>query len=326
MVNRMGHFCALAGAALLVLLSCGEDTPTLPGSTAALSGAGGPGTVVANQQASSSAAAKPTIGSLPPANGSAVVVPQEKPQGGAGSTLPDAGGAGTGGGGDGSAPQGNGNDTDSGEIAKPPCGSGTVLGIWLDPNGDGDIVGDPFLGEIEAFTGEKTAAENYGYQSASAHPVIGPQPIKLASHVFFYEGPDGLNLTLFHNIEDQNEGGNKVQWDIRTTGNPEGDAVKLVDDKSKDRGDELRKLKESTTDEGKYAGRWEYNNNTDGGVIGPFAGELFWIKVKILSIGNVNDAAFYSADGTHFTLKDQQQNISSFVIGFKKRGTCIEGR
>lgn len=204
------------------------------------------------------------------------------------------------------------------------CTEGTVLGIWLDPSGDGNVEGDPFLGEIEAYTGAKTAAANYGYVSASAHPVVGPSPIKLASHVFFYEGTDGLALTLFHNIENENEGGNAVQWDIETTGNNGADKVLLTDDPASS-GDELKKKSGSTAELGKYAGRWAYSNNTDGGVIGPFSGEDFRIKVKILLIGNVNNAAFYSADGSHFTLKDENDDISSFVIGFKSRKLCTQG-
>ncbi|HEX4922828.1 MAG TPA: hypothetical protein VFV50_02045, partial [Bdellovibrionales bacterium] len=83
---------------------------------------------------------------------------------------------------------------------------------------------------------------------------------------------------------------------------------------------ELKKTAE-LADHQTYAGRFHYWSNTDGGVIGPFNGN-FEIAVKVLNVGDVIDAAFYSANGDLLPLKNGTDAVSSFVIGYQGYRSC----
>jgi hypothetical protein len=200
------------------------------------------------------------------------------------------------------------------------CVQGRKLGVWLDPDNSGDLKNDNFLGDIVSYKGSLTAAQNYNYYSASAHPVVGPAPSEFSVKVFFYEGADGLSLSFFYNVDDDsNQNGsadNKVNWDVVTSGNGLLDNVLLSDDSGE--------LKEKSAANGmkKYEGRFQYWYNTDGGVIGPFAGENYKVQVKILQSGDNNNAAFFSANGAVFSLKDHQNTISSFIIAYRGYEDC----
>lgn len=281
------------------------------------------------------------------------------------------------------------------------CSQSKRLAIWLDPDNDGRIDPGFYLGTIQSYKGERTAKENYNYHSKgyewSANPFEGPKPKGYESHVFFYEGSDGLSLNFYHNEKkvkgDKNYKGskeNRVLWKIITSGNKKQDKVLESDDngelsvksdffkrakkihkriealtkkinKARNRLKEksakmsekqIKKLKkrirswkrlrdnnlkkripgiqkmkeeleqEKDKDSKAYAGEFLYWKNTDGGVIGPFSGEDFMIRVSTIENGDNIEAGFYSANGSHYSLKHEDK-ITSFIISFESYETCL---
>lgn len=201
-------------------------------------------------------------------------------------------------------------------VCDPHGLAGKRLGVWLDPNNTGVISSENYLGSFVSYTGSDTAATNYGYYSDSAHPIVGPAPGPYNVNVFFYEGNDGLTFNFFFNIDKGGSPDNEVQWDIYTRGNDYKDRVKLSDDPN-----DTFYLDGIEGENQKYIGRWHYWKNTDGGVIGPFDGEDFFIRVKSVGTGDLTGANFYSADGTSLSLQDGNNTISSFIIGFEAHGS-----
>src|SRR5690606_28048784 len=101
--------------------------------------------------------------------------------------------------------------------------------------------------------------------------------------VFFYEGSDGLALNFFFNIDKGGSPDNKVDWDIYTWGNNNSDQVMLMDDPV-----DTFEFKGVFGNKRKYEGRWHYWSNTDGGILGPFIGEDFLIRVQVVGTGDLD--------------------------------------
>ena len=143
------------------------------------------------------------------------------------------------------------------------------------------------MGAVVAYEGDKTAEENYNYYSASAHPIVGPTPSDFKLNVFFYEGTDGLTLNFFANLDGGGSKGTKLDVDISIEGHDGNDGVILSDDVTK-KGSELLE-----TENHEYQGRFTYDRNTDGGVIGPFSKEdAFVISMQFLNSGSVKTGSF----------------------------------
>lgn len=202
---------------------------------------------------------------------------------------------------------------------EPSCFAAAHLGVWLDKNDDGKTDGETYLGRIYAYKGQKSHRKNYDYYSYSAHPIIGPTPIGFESHIFFYEHPDGFSFNFYHNQDEGGSKDNSVKWLISTANNERKDRVILSDDKG-----ELKELSSLKNHSNKYyLGKWRYWSNTDGGVIGPFRGSEFEIKVKVSNTGDLKTATFYSADGNNYSLMSEDgKSLSSFIIKYEGRETC----
>ncbi len=192
------------------------------------------------------------------------------------------------------------------------CVPGKNLGIWLDDSNQ------TYLGNIVTYGGTVSAIANYNYYSASAHPINGPTPVGYELHNFFYEGPDGLMLNFYANIDsnDNSTGSadNEFSIKITTAGNNGIDDIVLVDDRS----DQLDRQVDA--DINRYIGNFHYWYNTDGAVIGPFNGENFEIRVQITSAGDLQGARFYSANSTSFNL-GQTTNMS-YIIRYRDYESC----
>ena len=78
-----------------------------------------------------------------------------------------------------------------------------LFDVWQDTDFNG--VKDTYLGSIYWYTGPHTDTANFNYYSASAHPLIGPNPEAYKSKMFFYAGSNGVSFNFFHNIDN---GGN----------------------------------------------------------------------------------------------------------------------
>ncbi len=193
------------------------------------------------------------------------------------------------------------------------------LAIWSDADNDGKTDNMPPLGYIAAYNGTYSAAENYDYFSASNHTKIGPPAIGYESHVFVYNNNEGMYLFFYFNVDAGGSADNIVQWDITTKGNGAQDSVILSDDDlelnltSQIKGDQAANF---------YQGRFHYWSNTDGGVIGPFKGTNFEISAKVMQTGDLKRASFFSSDGKTFSLTDNNNALSSFIISFDSTAAC----
>ena len=221
------------------------------------------------------------------------------------------------------ATDGNDNDVDDEPVTEnedpavdpPICVQGKKLGVWLDPDSDGNVNDQDHLGSFVAYSGAESMVDNYDYYSASAHPVHGPTPLGFNLNVYFYEGSDGLGMNFFSNIDEGGSDDNIVNLDLVTSGNDKKDSVLLSDDRGE------MYLDSEKSDRLEYEGRFHYWKNTDGAVIGPFAGEGYKVQVKMLQSGDITGARFYSANGESFSLTNSD-GVSSFVIAFESYETC----
>ncbi len=200
------------------------------------------------------------------------------------------------------------------------------LAIWPDHNKDGFADSLLPLGYISSYRGKESAVENYNYYSASAHIINGPTPTGFESRVFMYQpnDSDGIYLFFYFNIDNGGSIDNQVSWDLISKRNSILDSVIVTDDPNDPKvGKELAlKSHDSVAQTNYYQGRFHYWSNTDGGVIGPFKGTNFEIGVNVLSSGDLNKATFFSSDNKTFSLTDQNNNLSSFIISFDSTSAC----
>lgn len=200
------------------------------------------------------------------------------------------------------------------------------LAIWPDHNQDGKADSLLPLGYISSYRGSESAFANYNYYSDSAHIINGPTPTGFESRVFMYQpdNSDGIYLFFYFNVDNGGSGDNQVSWDIVSKRNSLLDSVIVTDDPNAAKvGKELTLVsQDSNTQSSYYQGRFHYWSNTDGGVIGPFKGTNFEIGVNVLSSGDLNKATFFSSDNKTFSLTDQNNNLSSFIISFDSTAAC----
>ena len=193
------------------------------------------------------------------------------------------------------------------------CVTGQKLNIYLDPENSGEIKRANYLGAVVSYAGDLTAADNYNYYSASAHPVVGPTPVGFEANVFFYEDSQGIALNFFANIDAGGSTDNEVDVDIQVINNSNNDEVLLSED-----GRELKEVSDSN-----YEGRFHYWNNTDGGVIGYLdKSSPFIIRVQFLESGDIGKARFFSANNFHFSLGQEVGDIKSFIIANEGYNSC----
>lgn len=153
-----------------------------------------------------------------------------------------------------------------------------------------------YLGSIAPYTGIENAADNYGYYSLSAHPINGPTPALGEGFLYLYEGADGLSLGMFFGVDNISTGGwIGVDWDLTVTGSLT-DPVMLFSDDGETSGGEFN---ETATDD-LFAGRWGFNNNTDGGVLGLLSGSDWVVDIDQAGTGYGGAELGYSHDANVF--------------------------
>jgi hypothetical protein len=153
--------------------------------------------------------------------------------------------------------------------------------------------GGNYKGTIQAYSGTDPAAVNYDYFSHSGHPTEGPNLRYNRGELFFYDGAEGTTFNVIFNKE--REPGDPptsglVSWNLFTANN--GDlSVILSDDKN-----ELKQPYPNV-----FKGRWEWRNNTDGGIIGPFTPD--WaLLIDPKEYDRLDALRVFSADGKRFNL------------------------
>jgi hypothetical protein len=153
---------------------------------------------------------------------------------------------------------------------------------------------------IVPFSGPYTGSDNYSYSSASAHIQSGPETEAFVSKIYLFQGTDGLFLFFFHNCDNCNNS-NTVSWRIVTQGNNLNDSFVVKDDGN----DTYVFTQNPSTGSTEYNITQYYGNNSDGGVIGPFFGTSFSIKIYIDDPGNITSTLVESANGQTLEVIDE---------------------
>lgn len=174
----------------------------------------------------------------------------------------------------------------------------TLFDVWYDTDFDG--VKDLRVGIVSAFVGFENSVQNYGYVSASAHPIHGPTPEAYKSKMYLYEGSDGLSFGFFHNVDDGgNAYWNHVRWKFQFRNMTS--AIALIDDSAPDNRGEIGIVK---NDAFNYDAGWAYALNTDGGVFNRlWPTNKYWeILIDPIMFGDIQEWGMYSGAGSYFSL------------------------
>ncbi|MGE3388183.1 MAG: hypothetical protein AB7K41_15745, partial [Bdellovibrionales bacterium] len=131
------------------------------------------------------------------------------------------------------------------------------------------------------YSGQLSAAENYGYRNFSAHPIQGPGGEAGALTVFFYQGPEGLSVNLVLDAESGSSHDNMADVAVTIKYNQHQDRVLFSDEIGELLGVDADP--ESTF----YRGRYNYKMTTDGGILGPLTTENFEVQVEALVQGKL---------------------------------------
>ncbi len=206
-------------------------------------------------------------------------------------------------------------DDCDGRCALPVCGDGKRAGHEECDDGAGNAdrpafeVSQPAAPAFgtNALVRKQSAASFYDYFSASSHTGFeAPRESRLYMYV---DGATGrLSMFVTHG-EDDNQPPARVDMDI--TGIPPGFAIDLADDNP---GEFFANGPSSA------AGRWTFNQNSDGGVLGglPFPGN-WTITVRASFLQGITAWGFVHADLTRSALVLAQPVT---IRAFDARSTC----
>jgi hypothetical protein len=177
-----------------------------------------------------------------------------------------------------------------------------------------------YKGTVEAYSGTDSAVVNYDYFSHSGHPTEGPNLKFNRGEIFFYDGPEGLTFNAVFNKEKENptdpDTFGAVSWNIGAFSFPTGDpAVLLSDDK--------RELKEISPDA--FKGRWQWVNNTDGGIIGGLTGDIWGLVIDPVDYQNLDSLKVFSDDGSrlNMNLRTGDRGYMFFVPHVPEAGSTL---
>ncbi len=129
----------------------------------------------------------------------------------------------------------------------------------------------------------------YDFSSASSH--TGFEQAHLSSLFCAFDSA-GLHLVTIHNIDQGVDGVKTGNGEVnqRFSGLPQGAAVEVADDRAEEF---------SLTSDGSVVGNWKFQNNTDGGVIGPLTFPGDWvIQVDSNFIEGIDRHEFIDAQTT----------------------------
>jgi hypothetical protein len=187
--------------------------------------------------------------------------------------------------------------------------------VWHDPTNSRSFKKAKYLGDIEAFRGNMSSVENYGYKSWSVHPQVGPAPEMGIMKVALYEGSDGLSLMFYSNKDNAKDPKwQAVDFDLTVRNNRGKDRVLLSDD-----GSEL-KVVSTTYKDKRYKARFRYKDNSDGGIIGPLIRKRFVAHFNMLKTNDIQSIQVFSGNGSLYTIPSGAD--SHFMIGHRKIIDC----
>ncbi len=196
-------------------------------------------------------------------------------------------------------------------IQSSNCTVSKGLAVWSDPINSKQTANSNYLGPLTSYKGALSGATNYAYKSASAHPVVGPQPEEGKLKVFLYEGKDGLMASFFINKDNAPNLFMSLSMNVTTYGNTSSDKVILSDDRGE------MKLVSSAGGENKYSVNMRLNKNSDGAVFGPFNSKNSMIHFEILSSKNLGAIEVHSLNGQVYNMQN-----THFMVGYRDFMTC----
>ena len=181
--------------------------------------------------------------------------------------------------------------------------------IWVDLDDDG--IAETYWGPISPYTGSESAIANYNYFSDSGHPINGPTPIAYESKLWLYKTSNQLYLFIIHNSEGDGTI-TEADFTIVCVDMYGDDADIIVEDDAHE-----NEMQESPTNT--FTCDWHNNDNTDGGVIGPFNPIKSWtIKITPDVNGwlNTNTWDVYSVgdQAIHLNMNHAVHIKSNFTI------------
>jgi hypothetical protein len=171
-----------------------------------------------------------------------------------------------------------------------------LFDIWSYDDGGGST----WLGQISAYTGTESHADNYNYFSASGHPINGPTPTDYLSQAWLYYNTSSntMSFNIIHNVD---EGGgnywNTIIMDLYFWDMDYG--VILQDDDPENQG----QAGFDDIGDGRMWADFAYIQNTDGGVVGfdPWEPCDWSIGIDPLAFGDIQEFGFASGDGGFLT-------------------------
>jgi hypothetical protein len=191
-------------------------------------------------------------------------------------------------------------------------------GVWLDPENSRVPKDANFLGAAVPYEGTLSSKDNYGYSSASVHPIVGPTPEQDSARFFLYKGVDGLSFTFYAGKDNANDKESKnLDLDIMVADNQDKDKVLVSDDSG-----ELKFVLKGRN-YNIYGARFNYQNNSDGGSLGPLIPKGALLHVNVLRHSG-QDFKFYNADGSVLSLSEGSKP-QSFLVGNRRKVVCGEG-
>ena len=222
------------------------------------------------------------------------------------------------------------------------CTSGIVLGIW---SGDQRTSTDTtkYLGNISAYTDNSTtrknAFDNFNWSNSSADIIFGPTAVEGKGSVFFYHQYDNYTYEKYDNTTHLYfyyffgvRGSGDSEWndpyvDIFTSNNTSSDGI--IDSDEDDETTRYTSSDQCGQSSTCYKGRYHYQGNTDGAVLGPFTGPDFKIYMilkgststidgQTLTLDRLESINYFSKDNSTIPL----DNNTDFTIGYISSSDC----
>lgn len=205
---------------------------------------------------------------------------------------------------------------------KLSCGPRASYTVIEDLNHDHEFEVQEATAVLFPFTGLLSAAENYNYFELSSHILSGPAAQSGRTAVYLYEGPDGPTLGFTHDLAGIESRSAHFTVEIVTSHNDKADKILLSDEP-----DEF-KIADHSESATYYLGRFQYDLNTDGAVIGPFKNSDFRIHFKISTPDPWTGVDVASAKGASHPISTDSNRLSDrqaveFEIRLQSIDPCL---
>lgn len=200
------------------------------------------------------------------------------------------------------------NNTGAGDPPNKKVECGSEFSSIAVFNEQGELVGS-----MTPWQGDLSAMDNYNYNNLSGDPVVGPKASLETATQFIYENANGRFLFLLLDQYSENGADREVDVTVVVKNNNKREAVVISD--------EAGELKEA--DEGEnlkvYHGHFDYDQFSDGGVIGPLVGSDWEITLQYNTSNQISSTVFADHEvkgvshsmelGREYTIRPEQLTL-----------------